>query len=118
LGRTRCVHRQLSKARSRRSLRCIIGWLGTIDPDQILTLKEVQNYWHHWYMALERGALLVCEERLAFTRYIWTIWNPNWTISDEEFARTAASFENPDWAETVIHSYRVRLGVGADRPDL
>jgi pimeloyl-ACP methyl ester carboxylesterase len=84
-----------------------VGW-GTNDPNQKLSLRQTQNYWYHWYMALDRGAELVRNDRLNFTRYIWTIWNPNWRISEEEFSVSAASFENPDWAEITLHSYRVR----------
>jgi pimeloyl-ACP methyl ester carboxylesterase len=92
-----------------------VGW-GTNDPAQPLPLKQVQNYWYHWYMALDRGAALVREERRELTRYIWAIWNPGWRISDEEFAATAASFDNPDWADVVLHSYRVRWGLGPKDP--
>jgi pimeloyl-ACP methyl ester carboxylesterase len=87
-----------------------VGW-ATNDAAQRLSFKQVQNYWYHWYMALDRGAALVREERRELTRYIWTIWNPGWRMSDEEFAATAASFDNPDWAEVVLHSYRVRWGL-------
>ena len=86
-----------------------VGW-GTNDPGQRLSLKQIQNYWYHWYMALDRGADLVRNDRIQFTRHIWKIWNPNWSISDAEFSATAASFENPDWADIVVHSYRVRWG--------
>lgn len=106
-----------SVLRPERVTHCValsVGW-GTNDPGQLLALKQVQNYWYHWYMALDRGAALVREDRRAFTRYIWTLWNPRWSISEEDFARTAASFDNPDWAEVVLHSYRVRWGLA--RPD-
>lgn len=92
-----------------------VGW-GTNAPDQALPLQQVQNYWYHWYMALDRGAALVQEERKAFTRYIWDIWNPGWKITDEAFEITAAAFDNPDWAEVVLHSYRVRWGLAAMDP--
>ena len=92
-----------------------VGW-GTNDPGQHLPLKQIQNYWYHWYMALDRGAALVREDRRNFTRHIWTIWNPGWRISEEEFAATAASFENPDWAEIVLHSYRARWGLAPADP--
>ncbi len=46
-----------------------VGW-GTNDPGQTLGLRQVQNYWYHWYMALDRGADLVRNDRRAFTRYI------------------------------------------------
>lgn len=92
-----------------------VGW-GTNDPTQKLSLRQTQNYWYHWYLALDRGAELARNNRIDFTRYIWTIWNPNWRISDEEFSATAASFENPDWADVVLHSYRVRWGLAANDP--
>lgn len=44
--------------------------------------------------------------------------DPRMQISDEEFQRTAASFENPDWAEVTLHSYRVRWGVAPNEPTL
>lgn len=92
-----------------------VGW-GTNDPNQQLSLRQTQNYWYHWYMALDRGAERVRNDRLNFTRYIWTIWNPNRRIAEEEFAVTAASFENPDWPDVTLHSYRVRWGYAANDP--
>ncbi len=101
-----------------RIVRCValsVGY-GTNDPEQSLALNQVQNYWYHWYMALERGADLVRGDRHGFTRYIWSIWNPAWDFSEEEFAATARSFDNPDWADVVLHSYRVRWGLAPVDP--
>lgn len=92
-----------------------VGW-GTNDPAQKLSLRQTQNYWYHWYLALDRGADLILNDRLNFTWYIWTIWNPSWHVSEEEFAATALSFENPDWAEVVLHSYRVRWALAPTDP--
>ena len=94
-----------------------VGW-GTNDPRQSLSLRQVQNYWYHWYMALDRGAGLLQDDRRGFTRHIWSIWNPGWEISEAEFERTAASFDNPDWAAVVLHSYRVRWGLAPTDPAL
>jgi pimeloyl-ACP methyl ester carboxylesterase len=94
-----------------------VGW-GTNDPNQTLALKQVQNHWYHWYMALDRCADLVRSHRHAFTRYIWEIWNPGWSICDPEFERTAASIDNPGWAEIVLHSYRARWGLAPSDPAL
>jgi pimeloyl-ACP methyl ester carboxylesterase len=105
----------LDPARVARCVALSVGW-GTNDPQQALSLRQVQNYWYHWYMALDRGGELVREDRRAFTRHIWTIWNPNWRVSEAEFAATAASFDNPDWAEVVLHSYRVRWGLAPTDP--
>jgi pimeloyl-ACP methyl ester carboxylesterase len=67
-------------------------------------------------MALDRGDALVREARMSFTRHIWNIWNPNWPVAEEEFTATARSFDNPDWADVVLHSYRVRWGLAAKDP--
>jgi len=84
---------------------------GTNDPGQALPLRQIQNYWYHWYLALPRGADLVRSHRRELTRYMWDIWGaPGWTIADDEFDLTAESFENPDWAEIVLSSYRHRWG--------
>lgn len=92
-----------------------VGW-GTNNSDQPLSLQQSQNYWYHWLMALPRGEALVRNDRLAFTRYIWTIWNPGWAVPDEEFDVTAKSFGNPDWVDVVLHSYRVRWGLAEPDP--
>ena len=92
-----------------------VGW-GTNDPDQTLSLPQIQNYWYHWYMSTDRGAALVREDRVALTRYIWTIWNPHWQFTAEEFDATARHFDNPDWADVVVHRYRVRWGLATGDP--
>jgi len=86
-----------------------VGW-GTNDPDQPLTLQQMQNYWYHWLMALPRGQALVREDRHHLTRYIWSIWTASGFPGEEEFAETALAFDNPDWADVVLHSYQVRWG--------
>jgi pimeloyl-ACP methyl ester carboxylesterase len=78
------------------------GW-----PDDVRT-------WDRITPALHAAGLR--NDRLNFTRHLWTVWNPNWRISDEEFSATAASFENPDWADIVLHSYRVRWGLAPTDP--
>ena len=92
-----------------------VGW-GTNDPQQSMSLQQVQNYWYHWYMALPRGKALVETERLEYARYIWDIWSPHWKIPALDFETTARSFENPDWADVVIHSYRHRWGYAEGDP--
>ncbi len=86
-----------------------VGW-GTNAANQQLSLRQVQNYWYHWYLATEPGQDLLWQQPQAFTRHIWDEWCPFWQISDEEFALTAQAFSNPDWAAVVLHSYRHRWG--------
>jgi pimeloyl-ACP methyl ester carboxylesterase len=77
----------------------------------------VHNYWYHWYMALPRGAALVRDDRLSFTRYLWDAWAaPGWRLDDAAFEETAGAFENPDWAEVTLTSYRHRWGLVTGDP--
>ncbi len=89
---------------------------GTNDPGQEISLTQARNYWYHWYMALPRGERMVREDRLALARLLWTTWAPTWSFSDAEFAATAQAFNNPDWADIVLHSYRHRWGLAAGDP--
>jgi pimeloyl-ACP methyl ester carboxylesterase len=41
---------------------------------------------------------------------LWEAWSPGWQFSDETFNRSSASFDNPDFVDVVIHSYRHRHG--------
>jgi pimeloyl-ACP methyl ester carboxylesterase len=77
-----------------------------------LPLRQVHNYWYHWYMALPRGEALVRDERRTFTRYIWDAWGaPGWRLDDAAFDELARAFENPDWADVTLNSYRHRWGL-------
>lgn len=44
-----------------------VGWW-TNDPNQPLSLRQAQNYWYHWLMALDRGAKVIHEDRDRFRR--------------------------------------------------
>jgi len=90
---------------------------GTNDPRQKLSLRQARNYWYHWYMALDFGEVAVRNDRKALTRFLWETWSPNWQINDAEFDATAKSFDNPDWADVVLHSYRHRWGLVAGDPN-
>lgn len=42
---------------------------------------------------------------------IWTRNSPRWSFTDDDLATAARAFDNPDYVEVVIHSYRHRLGL-------
>jgi len=83
---------------------------GTNIPGQTLSYRQTQNYWYHWLMATPRGERLVRTDRRAFTRHVWDDWFVVYKPNDAEFERTAVSFDNPDWADITLHSYRSRWG--------
>lgn len=69
------------------------------------------RFWYQYYFHSERGRAGLDENRRQFCRLLWQLWSPTWIFSDEVFERTAASFDNPDFVEVVIHSYRHRFGL-------
>ncbi len=74
--------------------------------------------WYQWYFHTERGKTGLTQNRRAICRLLWELWSPNWRFSDTEFDRTAVSFDNPDFVEIVIHSYRHRYGAALGDPAL
>ena len=49
--------------------------------------------------------------RHEFCKLLWKLWSPTWDFENETFYKTAVSFDNPDFVEVVIHSYRHRFGL-------
>ena len=91
------------------------GW-DRNDPDQPVSMPQNQAYWYQWLMGLERGAALLRNDRRGFTRHIWQAWSPGWPVPEDDFAVAAAGFDNPDWAEVAVHSYRVRWSLAPKDP--
>ena len=73
-------------------------------------------WWYQFYFATDRGRLGYERNRNAFNRFIWELASPRWRFDDATFERTAASFENPDHVDIVIHNYRWRLGLASGEP--
>jgi len=81
---------------------------GTNNPQQQLSLRQTKNYWYHWYFCLPTGNQTVQQSRRDLCEFLWKTWSPTWNPDPSEFNITAESFDNPDWAEITIHSYRHR----------
>ena len=69
------------------------------------------SWWYQFYFATERGRAGYGRYRREFARLIWHTASPQWNFDDATFDRSAASFDNPDHADIVIHNYRWRLGL-------
>jgi len=69
------------------------------------------QWWYQFYFATERGRLGYDKNRHDFSKLIWQLASPKWKFDDATFDRTAASFENADHVDIVIHNYRWRLGL-------
>jgi len=80
--------------------------------------EQEHRYWYQYYFCTERGRAGLTQNRRDIARLLWTLWSPNWTFDDATFEASARSFDNPDFVEVVIHSYRVRYGYVAGDPVL
>ncbi|MCW6537643.1 alpha/beta fold hydrolase [Sphingomonas lycopersici] len=69
------------------------------------------QWWYQFYFATERGKDGYAANTNAFNKQIWQLASPKWAFDDATFARSAASFANPDHVTIVIHNYRWRLGL-------
>ena len=69
------------------------------------------QWWYQFYFATERGRAGYEKYRDDFAKLIWQLASPKWDFDDATFARSAASFANPDHVSIVIHNYRWRLGL-------
>lgn len=69
------------------------------------------QWWYQFYFATERGRAGYAKYRNEFSKLIWRTASPKWNFDDATFNRTAASFDNPDHVDIVIHNYRWRLGL-------
>ncbi|HEX2943516.1 MAG TPA: alpha/beta hydrolase, partial [Rhodopila sp.] len=68
------------------------------------------RYWYQWYVHTPRGRAGLTENRGGIARQLWHMWSPHWAFDDATFARTAASFDNPDFVDVTIQSYCHRYG--------
>jgi pimeloyl-ACP methyl ester carboxylesterase len=73
--------------------------------------KAELGWWYQYYFATERGRRGYSENRREFNKLMWQLASPKWDFDDATYDRTAASFDNPDHVDIVIHNYRWRLSL-------
>ncbi len=74
------------------------------------------RYWYQYYFHTERGRAGLAANRAELAKLLWRLWSPEWAFDDATFQASAPSFDNPDFVDVVIHSYRVRYGYVAADP--
>jgi pimeloyl-ACP methyl ester carboxylesterase len=77
-------------------------------PQQPAPPEVEKELWYQWYFNTERGRAGLAANRRDLCKLLWQTWSPGWHFSDDEYNRTAPSFDNPDFVDLVIHSYRHR----------
>ena len=80
----------------------------TVTPGRPGSAVGEARLWYQWYFNTERGRAGLETNRRDIVRYLWDTWSPAWQYTDAAFNRSAPSFDNPDFVDVVIHSYRHR----------
>jgi pimeloyl-ACP methyl ester carboxylesterase len=91
----------------------VSGYLiGSVEANKMpLPPKAELQWWYQFYFATERGRRGYEKHRREFSKFIWQLASPKWNFDDGTFDRSAASFDNADHVQIVIHNYRWRLGL-------
>ncbi|MBM7044999.1 MULTISPECIES: alpha/beta fold hydrolase [Rhizobium] len=111
-GRAACIVAALWPERVRGLVSCGTGYniqniAMAVHP---VSPEEECRYWYQYYFHTERGKAGLTQNRRELCRFIWRIWSPTWTFDDATFEQSYLAFENPDFVDIVIHSYRHRFG--------
>jgi pimeloyl-ACP methyl ester carboxylesterase len=112
-GRAACVVAALWPERVRGLVSCGVGYniqdiAGAVRP---AAPEKEHRLWYQYYFHSERGRAGLAADRAGVCRLLWRLWSPSWGFTEETFGRSAAAFENPDFVDVVIHSYRHRFGL-------
>ena len=118
-GRAACIVAALWPQR----VRCLVTGAGYNIQNIAAAAKPLppeQEYriWYQYYFHTERGRAGLAQNRRDFCRLLWRLWSPNWRFDEATYERTAISFDNPDFVDVVIQSYRHRYGYAPGDPAL
>ncbi|NWA84421.1 alpha/beta fold hydrolase [Pseudomonas sp. D2002] len=74
--------------------------------------------WYQFYFHTQRGVDGLTANRRELCELLWKLWSPTWAEGPHLYGNTAPSFDNPDFVEVVIHSYRHRFMYAPGDPAL
>ena len=80
----------------------------TVNEEIPASANSEAKLWYQWYFNTEQGRVGLEKNRRDIIRYLWETWSPGWNYTDEAFEMSAPSFDNPDFVEITLHSYRHR----------
>jgi pimeloyl-ACP methyl ester carboxylesterase len=78
--------------------------------------EQEWRFWYQWYFNTARGVAGLAANRHDICRRLWKMWSPNWAFDHATYDATGAAFENPDFVDIVIHSYRHRYQAAPSDP--
>jgi len=80
--------------------------------------EQEYRFWYQHYFNTERGRAGLAANRRELVHLIWRLWSPQWRFDDAVFERSAASWDNADFVDVTIQSYRHRYGNAPGDPAL
>jgi pimeloyl-ACP methyl ester carboxylesterase len=80
--------------------------------------EQELRQWYQYYFHLERGRAGLAANRRDIVRLLWQLWSPHWSFSEETFTQAATAWDNPDFVDVTIQSYRHRYGNAPGDPAL
>lgn len=118
-GRAACIVSALWPER----VRCLVSCTGyniqnIARSTEPVSAEQEHRFWYQYYFHTERGRAGLTKNRRDVCRLLWKLWSPEWAFDQETFEESAASFDNPDFVEVVIQSYRHRYGYAPGDPSL
>lgn len=118
-GRAACVVAALDPQR----VRCLVtgdGYNVQDIPHSTQPLDPVTEHrlWYQYYFHTPRGVEGLTQNRRALCELLWQLWSPTWAEGAERYPLSAPAFDNPDFVEVVIHSYRHRFMYAPGDPSL
>lgn len=110
-GRAACIVAALWPERVRGLVSCGQGYniQDIANAWQPAPPEEEARYWYIYYFQTRRGQEALIRNRAELCHHIWSIWSPSWEFGVKTWEATAPSFDNPDFVDIVLHSYRHRL---------
>ncbi|WP_445179061.1 alpha/beta fold hydrolase [Pseudomonas sp. McL0111] len=85
---------------------------------QPLNPETEHRLWYQYYFHTPRGVEGLRQNRREFCELLWRLWSPTWTQNAERYPLSAPAFDNPDFVDVVIHSYRHRFMYAPGDPAL
>ncbi|KHK61316.1 alpha/beta fold hydrolase [Pseudomonas frederiksbergensis] len=118
-GRAACIVAALWPER----VRCLVTGDGYNLQDipcstEPLDPQTEHRLWYQYYFHTARGVEGLKRNRRELCQLLWQLWSPTWKRGEELYQLSAPSFDNPDFVEVVIHSYRHRFMYAPGDPTL
>lgn len=112
-GRAACIVAALWPERARGLVSCGVAYnvQDIARSGEPLAPEDEHRLWYQYYFHSERGRLGLSQNRRAFCEFLWRLWSPTWNFDRATYEQTAGAFDNPDFVDVVIHSYRHRFGL-------